>query len=49
MAITAWSAKVCNNSTSLEIRSSFDYLVGDGEHTGRHLDAERLRSLEVDH
>ena len=28
---------------------SFDDLVGAGEQRGRHLEAERLRSLEVDH
>src|SRR5215471_16906571 len=27
----------------------FDHLVGAGEHGGRHVDAERLRGLEVDH
>ena len=27
----------------------FDHLVGAGEQRGRHLDAERLRGLEIDH
>ena len=26
----------------------FDHLVGDGEHPGRHLDAERSRRMKVD-
>src|SRR5215470_15785202 len=26
-----------------------DHLVGAGEHAGRHLDAQRLRGLEIDH
>jgi hypothetical protein len=29
-------------------RASFHYLVGAGEQRRRHLDPERLRSLEVD-
>jgi hypothetical protein len=29
-------------------RSSFDYLVGAGENSGRHGDAERFRGLDVD-
>src|SRR5580700_3945913 len=28
--------------------ASFDHLVGDREHRGRHLDAERARSLQID-
>jgi hypothetical protein len=28
---------------------SFDHLVGDGEQRERHREAERLRSLEIDH
>jgi hypothetical protein len=28
--------------------TSLDHLVGAGEHAGRHLDAQRLRGLEVD-
>src|SRR5215510_12615715 len=27
---------------------SFDHLVGSGEHRGRQVEAERLRSLEID-
>ena len=28
--------------------ASFDHLVGAGEQVGRHVDAERLRGLEID-
>src|SRR5215472_1770830 len=31
------------------LQTSFDHLVGAGEHAGRHLHAQRLRGLEVDH
>jgi len=29
--------------------ASFDYLVGCGKQTLRHIEAERLRGLEIDH
>ena len=29
--------------------ASFDYLVGGGKQTLRHIEAERLRGLEIDH
>ena len=32
-----------------QIAPLFDHFVGAGEHRWRHVEAERLRSLEVDH
>jgi hypothetical protein len=32
----------------LLLHRSFDHLVGDREHPGRHLDAKRFRGMEVD-
>src|SRR6516225_1893366 len=35
--------------TSLRLAHSFDHLVSTGEQRRRHLEAERLRCLEIDH
>src|SRR6516164_256260 len=39
---TGWIAPACG------WRTSFDHLVGDGEHAWAHFDAERLRRLKID-